>query len=360
MHSEARHLLNDRTFDSEDWSLEELITTKRRRQLTIAVILPALNEELTVGGIVAQIRESLIDTCAKVHGEPLVDELVVLDSGSQDQTSNVAAEAGATVIHRDEVFPQLPAVLGKGEAMWRALGATTSDVVVFVDADLRSFTPSYVTGLVGPILSDESIHFVKAVYERPLVDGDKVIASGGGRVTELVARPLLNLYWPELAGIMQPLAGEYAARRSLLEQLPFHCGYGVDLALLIDTADLVGVRSIAQVDLGIRIHRHHDDRALGRMAAEIMQTTLKRRGTDATEILTSTVTGSRPDQPSRIKSSFIQFEDTADSHSVRTYDIQDVERPALGNFPAYRANHAMHSTSSVTHSSKTIDDDRID
>ena len=160
--------------------------------------------------------------------------------------------------------------------MWRSLAATDGDVVVFVDADLQSFTPAYVTGLLGPLLTDDRVQLVKAVYERPLVEGSTVVTAGGGRVTELVARPLLNLLWPELAGVVQPLAGEYAARRSLLEQLPFPCGYGVELALLVDTLDLVGLDAIAQVDLGVRVHRHHDERRLGRMSAEILRTALDR------------------------------------------------------------------------------------
>ena len=160
--------------------------------------------------------------------------------------------------------------------MWRSLAVTSGDIVVFVDADLQSFTPSYITGLLGPLLTDDSVHLVKAVYERPLVEGSTVVPAGGGRVTELVARPLLNLLWPELAGVVQPLAGEYAARRTLLESLPFPCGYGVEIALLVDTFERLGLDAIAQVDLGVRVHRHHEERFLGVMAAEIMRTATER------------------------------------------------------------------------------------
>jgi glucosyl-3-phosphoglycerate synthase len=257
--------LTSRTSTADDWRVEDLL---ERKAVSVAVVLPALNEEPTIGPIVRTIHE-------QVTGG-LVDDLVVLDSGSTDGTAAVARAHGARVVPLDSVFPRLPAVLGKGEAMWRALAATDADVVVFVDADLRSFTAEYISGLLGPLFADPGVHLVKAVYERPLVEGESVVPAGGGRVTELVARPLLNLYWPQLAGVIQPLAGEYAARRSLLEHLPFPVGYGVEFALLVDTAEQLGVDAIAQVDLGVRIHRHHDERKLGLMAAQILQTALRR------------------------------------------------------------------------------------
>ena len=258
-----------RSFVANDWQVDQLRMAKGTT--TVSVVLPALNEAATVGRIVATIRRHLMAGL-----QPLVDELVVLDSGSSDATSSLAAEAGATVVHRDAVLPHLPSVPGKGEALWRSLAATSGDVVVFVDADLLAFDASFVSGLLGPLLTDDSVSFVKATYDRPLADGQSVHPGGGGRVTELVARPLLNLHWPELAGFVQPLAGEYAARRTLLERLPFPTGYGVEIGLLIDAFNLVGLGAMAQVDLGERRHRHHDDLRLGRMAAEIWQTALVR------------------------------------------------------------------------------------
>jgi glucosyl-3-phosphoglycerate synthase len=165
---------------------------------------------------------------------------------------------------------------GKGDALWCGLAASTGDVVVFVDADLREFRPHFVTGLLGPLLTDPSIAFVKAYYHRPLAAGASVELDGGGRVTELVARPLLNVFWPELAGFVQPLAGEYAGRRAVLEQVPFVSGYGVEIAMLIDLLDLVGLDGLAQVDLGTRLHRHQSIEALGRMSAQIMLTAWSR------------------------------------------------------------------------------------
>ena len=218
---------------STDWPVGHLLRVKGSTR--VSVVFPALNEEATVGSLVCSVRQALM-----APDSPLVDELVVLDSGSTDSTAAVAAEAGARVVHRDHVLPDLPAVPGKGEALWRSLAATTGDIVVFVDADLLAFDAAFITGLLGPVLTDPTIQLVKATYDRPLADSRQVHPGGGGRVTELVARPLLNAYWPELAGFVQPLAGEYAARRTLLERLPFATGYGVEIGLLIDALAAVG------------------------------------------------------------------------------------------------------------------------
>lgn len=273
MHPQARSWWDRRTFTGSDFGLEALLAAKGDQRIT--VISPALDEEATVGSIVAEVRRHLMTPTA-----PLVDDLVVVDSGSTDATARIAAEAGAQVIAREAIFPEIPVLPGKGEAMWRALAATEGDLVVFVDADLLSFTHHYITGLLGPLLIDPDIHLVKAVYERPLVDGERTVPAGGGRVTELVARPLLNAHWPHLAGVVQPLAGEYAGRRKLLESLPFATGYGVEFALLVDTDASMGADAIAQVDLGVRLHRHHDEQRLGRMAAEIWATALSRLDPD--------------------------------------------------------------------------------
>jgi glucosyl-3-phosphoglycerate synthase len=250
--------------------------------------------------------------------QPLVDELVVIDSGSTDATASVAAAAGARVVHVDEVLPQAPSLPGKGEALWRSLAATSGDVIVFVDADLLSFQPSHVAGLLAPMLTDSSTLFVKAMYDRPLDAGSVVHPSGGGRVTELVARPLLNLHWPQLAGFVQPLAGEYAARRTMLEQLPFATGYGVELALLIDTEREFGLDAMAQVDLGERRHRHHSDERLGRMAAEIWQAALARlhrhgESTHAEATLTQ----------------FVRTRDGTVGYQPIVHDVTAIERPPM-------------------------------
>jgi glucosyl-3-phosphoglycerate synthase len=206
----------------------------------------------------------------------LVDELVVVDSCSTDATAEVAEAAGARVVRQDELLDHLPALAGKGEALWKGLHATSGDVVAFLDADLIGCPPEFIAGLVGPLLSDRDVAFVKGFYRRPWQRNGHTEPDGGGRVTELVARPLLNLYWPRLAGFIQPLAGEYAGRRDVLEAVPFVSHYGVEIGLLIDLLELVGLDGLAQVDLGQRCHRHQDTLALGRMATQIMLTAFDR------------------------------------------------------------------------------------
>jgi glucosyl-3-phosphoglycerate synthase len=261
-----------RTTSIDDWTLERLRAIKGSQR--VAVILPALDEEATVGEIVSLIRAELA-----TGPSPLVDELIVVDSGSTDDTAAVAAASGARVVALGDVLPDVTPRRGKGEAMWRGLAATAADLVVFVDADLRSFDPRFVTALLGPLLADPTTAFVKAAYDRPPTD-PAVPSNGGGRVTELMARPWICAFWPELGGVLQPLAGEYAARRELLETLPFRCGFGVDLGLLIDAYTSVGLSGIAQVDLHRRWHRHADLPSLGRMAAEVMHTAMDRLQAD--------------------------------------------------------------------------------
>nr|WP_243704857.1 glucosyl-3-phosphoglycerate synthase [Micromonospora sp. KC723] len=262
-----------RTTSARDWPARRLVGAKGGSR--VSVVLPARNEEATVGAIVATIRDHLMDRVA------LIDELIVVDSRSTDRTAQVARAAGAEVVSQDDMTRGLPRLAGKGDALWAGLAAAGGDIVAFVDADLREFRPHFVTGLLGPLLVDSSVEFVKGFYHRPLVGAHSVEPDGGGRVTELMARPLLNLFWPELAGFVQPLAGEYAGRREVLEQVPFVSGYGVETAMLIDLLELVGLDALAQVDLGERKHRHQDTAALGRMSAQIMQTAwsrLQRRG----------------------------------------------------------------------------------
>jgi glucosyl-3-phosphoglycerate synthase len=268
VHPAAQAWFDRRTSSWRDWPEEELVLAKG--PAVVSVVLPALDEEPTIGEIVAGIV-ALRDRTG------LVDEVIVVDSGSVDNTAKVAAAAGATVRHRDEILPEHGSYPGKGEVLWKALAATRGDIVVYVDADLVDFRQSFVTGLLGPLLTDASVMMVKAFYDRPLLD---LSPAGGGRVTELMARPLLNAFFPELAGVVQPLAGEYAARRALLESLPFAAGYGVETGLLIDTFRGVGLDAIAQVDLGSRTHGHQDTAALGRMASTIMHAVARRIAPD--------------------------------------------------------------------------------
>ncbi len=260
-----------RTSHWRDWPADRLLAAKDRRGVTISVIIPARNEARTVAGVVGAIARSLVTRL------PLVDELVVMDSDSTDGTGDVAAAAGAKVYRTSEVLPETGSFAGKGEALWKSLHVTTGDLAVFVDADLTSWGPHFVTGLVGPLLTDDQVQLVKGFYTRVRTESDGSTSTEGGRVTELVARPLISLWWPDLAGVVQPLAGEWAARRGLMESLPIPVGYGVELATLMDTVSRHGLDAVAQVDLGSRAHRHQANHDLALMAAELLVVAERRR-----------------------------------------------------------------------------------
>jgi glucosyl-3-phosphoglycerate synthase len=251
--------------------VEWLLARKKRLGATVSVVIPARNEERTVAGVVTALVRALMSDA------DLADELVVMDSDSVDATAEVAAEAGATVYRASEVAPELGTFPGKGEALWKSLLVTNGDLLVFADADLTHWGPHFVTGLLGPLLADERVLLVKGFYERLYAGRDGSTSADGGRVTELVARPLLSLWWPELADVVQPLAGEWAARRDLMESLPVPVGYGIELAVLLDTARRHGLDSVAQVDLGRRGHRHQASHDLAVMAAELLVVADRRR-----------------------------------------------------------------------------------
>jgi glucosyl-3-phosphoglycerate synthase len=307
---EVEHWLKARSWQLADRPLQQVMAAKRATGQSVSVVLPALDEEATVGDIVATIHRDL------VRRVPLVDEIVVVDSGSTDRTAEVAAAAGARVVHRDAVLPRIPAVPGKGEVLWRSLLVTHGDLVCFVDADLRAFSSDFVTGIVGPLLTDPDVHLVKAMYDRPLAGA----AGQGGRVTELMARPLLNMHWPLLAGFVQPLGGEYAARRSLLERLPFPVGYGVELGMLVDALHTVGLDALAQVDVGVRLHRHQDGQALGRMAAAIYRTAQLRLA-----------------RGHLLRPALTQFERGPAGFEPHTHPVDTEERPPMTEIAEYAA-----------------------
>jgi glucosyl-3-phosphoglycerate synthase len=253
-----------RTSRWQDWPVGQLLELKQRAGTRISVVIPARNEERTVAGVVGPLRAALVTDA------PLVDELVVIDSDSTDATAQAASDAGAVVYRARDIAPALGARQGKGEALWKSLLVTQGDVLVFVDADLTQWGPHFVTGLLGPLLADPEVLLVKGFYARIRTEADGSVSSEGGRVTELVARPLLSLWWPQLAGVVQPLAGEWSARRHLMESLTIPVGYGVELAALLDTASRHGLNALAQVDLGSRAHRHQANHDLAVMAAELL------------------------------------------------------------------------------------------
>jgi glucosyl-3-phosphoglycerate synthase len=283
-----------------NWTIAELQAAKGER--TVSVVLPALNEAATVGAV--------IDTITPMLGG-LVDELIVLDSGSTDETEARARAAGARVVHREEALPEVPPQPGKGEALWRSLAATTGDVIVFIDSDLIDPDPMFVPRLVGPILTGDGIHLVRGFYRRPIKVGDGEDANGGGRVTELVARPLLAALRPELGAVMQPLGGEYAGTRELLTSVPFAPGYGVEIGILIDTYDKFGLEAIAQVNLGVRIHRNRPLSELGPMSRQIIATLLTRCGIPDSGV------------------GLTQFLPDADGYLARTSTVSLADRPPM-------------------------------
>jgi len=295
-----------RTYRHGDFDAAALAEDKARHGHVVSVCLPARDEAATVGPIVEEIRAVLMDGCG------LVDEVLVMDDHSTDATARVAAAAGARVVNVDDVLPELGPGEGKGEALYKSVAAADGDLIVWCDADIREFAAHFVVGLVGPLLTRSDISFVKGFYDRP-VEGSP---HGGGRVTELMARPVIAALFPHLSSIVQPLSGEYAARRSLLEQLPFVQGYGVDLGLLIDIADVEGTEAVAQVDLGLRRHRNRSLDELGPQALAVLQTALGRAG-DGARVAATLV---RPD--------------------LEPVEVGIDERPALVDVSGYRRRSA--------------------
>jgi glucosyl-3-phosphoglycerate synthase len=246
-----------------------------------------------------------------------VDEGDVIDPGSTDATDRAAKEAGATVVYEADVLPDEGRVPGKGEAMWKSLAATTGDVVCWVDADIEQPGPELVTGVIGPLLTDPDVQYVKGFYERPLAERDRLRPTGGGRVTELVARPWLNTFWPDLSAVVQPLAGEQAGRRAHLESVPFAAHYGVEIGLLLDTYAAYGLAGLAQVDLDRRIHRNQPVTTLGRMAFVIQHAMMRRLVTQGRATF---------DAPG---TSLTQFRNVGTEYRPVTYDLPLLDRPPL-------------------------------
>ena len=260
----------ENTFHADEFKrLDDLVTLKRDQGVTISLALPALNEEKTVGTVIETMKRELVEKM------PLLDEIVLIDSDSTDRTREIAVRAGVPVYIHQQMLERLGARRGKGEALWKSLLVTSGDIVVWIDTDIVNIHPRFVYGIIGPLLLNPQVQFVKGFYRRPLKLGFKKQA-GGGRVTELTARPLLNLFYPELSGVVQPLSGEYAGRRAALEQLPFFSGYGVETGLLIDVYEKFGLNAIAQVDLLERIHHNQPLEALSKMSFAIIQAMVRK------------------------------------------------------------------------------------
>jgi len=263
--------IKDNTYHhSQFWDLKKLVEAKEKQNLSISLCLPTLNEEKTVGKEIILFKSELQDRY------PLIDEIAVIDSGSEDNTMEVAKSFGADVYLADEILPDLESKKGKGENLWKAIYQLKGDIIVYVDADISNIHPRFVYGLVAPLIYDKQAQYVKAFYDRPLAVSGDVRPSGGGRVTEILIRPLFSLFFPELTGIIQPLSGEYAVRRDVLEQIHFPIGYGVETSHLIDVYTKFGLDAFAQTDLDQRVHENKSTRALGKMSFGILQTFIKR------------------------------------------------------------------------------------
>ena len=255
---------------SEFADLKELLELKQKQKVTVSLALPALNEEETVGKVITTVKREMMERF------PLLDEIVLIDSNSKDKTREIAKKLGVPVYIHQEILSQYGARPGKGEALWKSLYVTRGDIILWIDTDIVNIHPRFLYGLLGPLLLRPDIHFIKGYYRRPIKLNGKRESSGGGRVTELTARPLLNLFYPELSGVIQPLSGEYGGRRSALEQMPFSSGYGVETGLLIDIFEKFGLKAIGQVDLQERVHHNQQLEGLSKMSFAIIQTVVRR------------------------------------------------------------------------------------
>lgn len=316
---------------SEFVGIRDLITLKRRQGLTISLGLPTLNEGQTIGDILGTIKSALMDE------QPLLDEIVVIDSGSTDSTVEIARSYDVPVYQHSEILPEVGSYRGKGEALWKSLHILRGDIVVWIDTDIRNMDPKFVYGLIGPLLREPRLRYVKGFYERPIRIDDTLHHTGGGRVTELTARPLTNLFFPELSGLIQPLSGEYAGRRVALESVPFFTGYGVEIGLLIDLLSKFGLSALGQVDLDIRVHRNQSLADLSRMAFAISQVVISRLEAEKKVHLST-----------EINRAMKLIAHKRRRYSLEERVITEVERPPIATIPAYRQRRAALKTAGLS------------
>jgi len=310
----------DNTYHHSSFSdLKELVRQKEKAGVTISLCIPTLNEERTIG------KEVVIFKSELMHRYPLLDEIVVIDSGSKDRTLEVASSFGADTYLSADILPEEGFKKGKGENLWKAIYQLKGEIIVYIDADIKNIHPRFVYGLVGPLIQRPEVSYVKAFYERPLAFSNSIRPSGGGRVTEILTRPLFSLFFPELTAIIQPLSGEYAVRRKVLELLPFPVGYGVETSHLMDVYKMFGMKAFAQTDLDQRVHRNQETMALGKMSFGILQTFVKR-------LISYGTIKAEGDLPTILR----QFQAHNDIYETVEYDIPEFERPPMITIPAYR------------------------
>jgi len=315
--------LRSNTFHhSKFWDIMQLIREKERQNIRISLCIPTLNEEKTIGKEVVILKSELMTRY------PLLDEIVVIDSGSTDETLEVAKSFGADTYLASEILPEMGAKRGKGENLWKAIYQLKGDIIVYVDADIKNIHARFVYGLVAPLVYRPEIKYVKAFYDRPLAFSEGTRPSGGGRVTEILVRPLFSLFFPELTAIVQPLSGEYAVRREVLERIAFPIGYGVETSHLLDVYNLYGLEAFGQTDLDQRVHRNQSTRDLGRMAFGILQAFLARLRQQGREL-------------PKLSSTLRQFQAHDNEYEQVTYEIPGEERPPMVDVPAYRKLRGM-------------------
>jgi hypothetical protein len=321
----------ENTYHSREFAdLERLLSLKEQQGLSISLGLPALNEAETVGNVIQTVKKALKDEI------PLLDEIILIDSGSTDDTRTIATDLGIPVYIHQEILPEQGAYRGKGEALWKSLYVLSGDIVAWIDTDISNIHPRFVYGIIGPLLRDPLVQYVKGFYQRPLLRAGKPIAGSGGRVTELTARPFFNLFYPELSGLIQPLSGEYAGRRSALERIPFFTGYGVETGLLIDLLEAFGIRGIAQVDLLERIHHSQPLPSLSKMSFSIMQVIFKRLGKRRKERLL---------EHSNLTMNLIRYGQKR-GYFLEPEEIQESERPPMVTIPEYRQKRGLSQVES--------------
>lgn len=301
------------------WDLRKLVEEKEKQSLKISLCLPTLNEERTIGKEIVMFKSELMDRY------PLIDEIAVIDSGSTDQTRAIAEQFGAEVYLSSEILPQYGEKRGKGENLWKAVYELSGDIIVYVDADIKNIHPRFAYGLLAPLIYRPEVHYVKAFYDRPLAFSQGIRPSGGGRVTEILVRPLFSLFFPDLTGLIQPLSGEYAVRRNVLERLPFPIGYGVETSHLIDVYEKWGMEAIAQVDLDQRVHRNQETRDLGKMAFGILRAFLSRA--EALGVI-----GELPELSTLLR----QFQVQEQHFEQLQFEIVEEERQPMIELPEYR------------------------
>jgi glucosyl-3-phosphoglycerate synthase len=310
----------ENTFHASEFKdIKRLVELKEKQGVSVSVGLPALNEEKTIGLVIKRVKAALMDRW------PLIDQLLVIDSDSTDRTREIAEELGVRVVQHSQVLPELGSYVGKGEALWKSLYELDGDIVAWIDTDISNIQPRFVYGLLGPLLREPRIEYVKGFYQRPIRQGDKLMSEGGGRVTELMARPLINLFFPELSGMIQPLSGEYAGRRELLESLGFFTGYAVETGLLIDILEARGLSALGQVDLERRIHRNQPLPNLSQMSFVILQAAIRKlEERHRIELLTELGHGMK------------QIRQDEDRFSLEVREIGDQLRPPMKSIPAYQ------------------------